>query len=222
MHRDGQTVTHGVLTYALVTLLRSKEISKLTVHEFADALAESLQWLQPHVICDDPRRMLFCNGVQEDAIQRQIAHDFLHYPLRQIIEHSRRLLVDDDKRDRELLVGISVAHAAMGQYDRAIRMLDRACKGSPEYAAAQYHLGRILLERANDEQLVPAINALMEAKKLEDERHVSTFYYLGLAIWRRAAVARNEAKSAWETYLARGAPIGRSEEVNKALDTTGS
>ena len=115
-------------------------------------------------------------------------------------------------------VDIGVAHALLGDLERATQAFKNALAATPDQPnpEASYHLGRVLLER--DSELVRA-QAELEAAAAVRPEDPAVQYYLGAAI--RAVLEKQSmerVRVAWTAYLNAGAPLGHEEEIRAFLD----
>ncbi|MBK9710144.1 MAG: caspase family protein [Kouleothrix sp.] len=233
----GRPAYHGALTYGLVDALAQTEPAGLTytrwveAAELRGAAAPVVQGTGRDEPLFRPRSLLDGALAQAIAIERQ--------PIVATIGLLRRLIEQREQHGDlapEARLNLGIAYAAIGEYEKSVDALERAIAlySDPNIMArerekdpaaddhaheAHYQLGRALFESERD--FTRAVAELNEATRL-DPANTAAYLYLGLAI--RAMVEREtlaKAEQALQTYLARGAPLGREDQVRQFLGSRG-
>jgi len=214
-----ERVIHGVLSHALITTLWEANPDTLTYQGLVDGVAQKLKWLQPYVVGANLDATVFSNPLKEEQIHHLVQDSIWREPIRQAIELLEEMIGRDDGQDAGPYLDLGVAYAALGDYPRSVDALETAIQrqGEGEYPEAHYHLGRVLLESGQD--VDRAVSELRRATTNAPEL-TAAYYHLGQAIRARVrneAKALGEAAEALQTYLRKGAPLGRREEVAQFL-----
>lgn len=212
------TKIHGVLTHALMEVLRQKDSSSLTYHELAEAAAKRLKWVQPFLIGENPAEALFSSPVQEQEIHERVFTRIRQRPIRQAIPLLNRLIEQAGGKHAEANLNLAVAHAALGEFKESRIALVKAIeeRGKSPIPEAHYYLGRVLYQMG--EELDLAISELRKALE-EDPQNVSAHYFFAHAVRQRTEQKTLvEAEQAFKVYLENGAPLGNREEVEEVLN----
>lgn len=220
---------HGALTYYLIDSMRqAPDPTKLTYAEWTRAASSKLRWLQPYVLGENLDEKVFSNPLKEARTDTLISQRIFEDPIRVTASLLEHLIERQGEATPEDELDLGVVHAALGEYRTSIDALEAALdlRQGKDYPEAHYHLGRVLLEEGDKEKLNKAIDELSQAAKAVDAHPAlvpvlaSVYYYLGQAI--RSQVERQayvDAEKAFRSYLDKGAPIGRREEVQQFLDS---
>lgn len=215
--REAPPVVHGVLTYALLETLRREVPNQLTYHKLRDKLVERLQWLQPFIVAEQLEENVFSAPVQERDAHDLLLQRIQQEPVRETIQRLRQLIEKHDGLHADAHLNLGVAYAAIGEFEQSVQSLETALRQSDaeEDPEIHYQLGRVLLEWDND--LNKAILELNQSIKGEPD-NAAAYYFLAKAI--HARIEREtlvDAQEAFRHYLALGAPLGHSAEVEAFL-----
>lgn len=211
---------HGVMTFALLSLLAQAGAETLTLAQLSEAMAKAFDddLYTPLLLGEGINRPLFDPEHNHQTIFA-LGAQALHFPVRETVEGLRILIERRGDLYPEGYLNLGIAHAFLGDDERAIASLDKAVAQQSHYPEAHYHLGRTLVESQRD--AAKAVSELREAIEQEDprSRNVAARYYLGRAL--EAFVEQNvlvETEEAYRDYLAGGAPLGREAEVQEFLE----
>lgn len=211
---------YGVLTHALLSILKESDQGNLTGAQLVQMVSEKLKWLQPFFVSQNLEENILCNAVREREVYELIKQHIIQEPIHQTISILRRLIEGREDIDPEGNLNLGVAYAALDDYDKSIKALENAIgqKGDQSYPEAHYYLGRVLFESENPD-IDRAVSELRQATK-DDPNIIPAHYFLGKVI--RASIKRNalvEAEQAFRTYLDRGAPLGKRDEVQQLISS---
>ncbi len=223
---DGSSkrMVYGVLTHALVEALQEAKLTAsegLTYRQLNKILGDKLKWLQPYFVGEHLDERIFSNPVKEDRVVACIVDSFLQTPFQETITLLNETIQGQDGVDPASHLDLGVTFAAVGDYKHSLRELDLAIEQSENQDCPEgfYHRGRVHFESSDN--LDQALSDLKQAR-LGDPDNPRVYYYLGQAILARIErenQALKEAVEAFKTYLDRGTPLGRREEVVQFLDS---
>ena len=203
---------YGRLTIALVEALQQvEELGDLRVSTLITSAGPPVVLAAPgqDLLLDDPlvSRVDDLIGRVRDAT------------LMATTQHLERLLGQRNSVDAEAQLQRGILLAQIGKIDEAVAALQLAIQqfsaDSRGEAQAHLHLGRVLLTSGQDRE-----RAVSECRlaTVQDPELAAAWFWLGRAITdlvQRESTA--EASTALREYLARGAPLGRRDEVMKLL-----
>jgi tetratricopeptide (TPR) repeat protein len=179
--------------------------------------------------------VIFDNRVGRDEAFAQLARLEKEATAQAISILSRMIEQREQQNDPypEGRLNLGVAYASLGDYERALPLLERAValytdptiyerelerdqlNAEFHHHDAHYQLGRVLFVSQRD--FGGAVSQLREAVRLNPE-NARAYYYLGQAI--RAMVEHEtltRAEEALQSYLAKGAPLGQEDAVREFL-----
>jgi Caspase domain len=130
-----------------------------------------------------------------------------------------QLLEQRNGIDPEAQLQLGILCAEVGKIDDAVRALERSIDQFGDdargEATARLHLGRVLLDSGRD-RARSVSECRLAAQR--DAQLVAAWFWLGRALAELVKhETATEASAALRTYLARGAPIGRRNEVMEML-----
>lgn len=208
---------HGVMTHALMDVLRQEEVSGLTFRTLATAVARRLKWLQPFMIGDNPDEAVFTAPVQERKVNDLAYTRARQHPARLAIQLLNRLIEQAGGQHAIGNLNLGVAYAALGEFKESRDALEKAIEESGKNPIPEAHcyLGRVLYEL---NELDPAVSELREALKIEPQ-NITANYFFGHAVRKRTEQQTLvEAAKAFELYLNSGAPLGNRDEIQAILN----
>lgn len=157
-----------------------------------------------------------------DDLRQKILQTFRHFELTPLLDEAlellRRVIDQQAGNAPEERLHLGLAHMLLGNYNKATTSLEAAIDQHPGevYPAANYYLGRTLVEQEKD--LGRAVELLRLASQHEPD-NIAVYYYLGQAL--RMLVEQEilgEAEQALQTYLDQGAPLDHRAEVYAFLE----
>jgi uncharacterized caspase-like protein len=213
---DRHSTVHGLLTRALLEAIPSGR-ADVTCAAWVSNISQLL--LRPYVAA--PKGALDAPIFSNDRVCQDIADEVTRLrdePLRGLLREALLPLqgLANERTDLayEAYLHLGLIHAELGEHEQSVAALERALQGGREHPEVQRYLGRELQACGKFEA---SVSVLKEAARREPEC-AAGHYYLGRAI-HALIEQENEvaATKAFQTYLERGAPLGREEEVEQLL-----
>jgi tetratricopeptide (TPR) repeat protein len=171
------------------------------------------------LLADQPERPV---SFAPNALRAKILQTFRRFELTPLLDEAldllRRVIDQQAGNAPEERLHLGLAHMLLGNYNKATTALEAALAQYPGevYPAANYYLGRTLVEQQKD--LGRAVELLRLASRHEPD-NIAAYYYLGQAL--RMLVEQEilgEAEQALQTYLDLGAPLDHRAEVYGFLE----
>lgn len=211
-------VTHGVLTWALVSSLLETRVKDLTYRMLRMKTGQKLKWLQPVLLCVREDERFLSNAVDEEKIRTSIREEIEREPIHRAVELLKQQIGRQEEKDPQGWLDLGIAYAALGKekYAEGLRALAEAQRLGLDSSSLHYYLGRLRYESGGDlDDAIADLRAAVHA----DPDNPGAQYYFGQAL--RDSIEQpqkwQEVEAAWREYQRLGAPLGHRQEIDDAL-----